>query len=297
VFRHLSAIFMGSAIIGISLTTAGADPISPVLPDRDSDGNVRWGPGAGRSVADDAVAPGQKIYFEWTKDGKAHERYAPYKDSAGGQSKLYRFRLPPDRTITDWNQIIKRGDGESAVRAGNIQHNSPWAFHPLEDLDIPGRWKIPDFAPLEAPLTIYTAVDLNLYYSTNPLGPLNGTFKAGQTLDELGLEIIDGMIPGIQGMYFATTEFELDPDSATGWVPVGGPGALLNSASYQADNGPIALIAIHEGVPEPGTYMLVGSALLLVERCRRRLARGVNFSMSREMACASWFRRQSKIVG
>jgi hypothetical protein len=247
---------MRVALLVCVLTMSAA--AGPILPDYRPNGDVRWGPGGDKAAATDAVAPGQSIFFEWTEKGKTHDGYAPFSSNT---PNLYRFIIPPDRTITDWNQIIKKGSGESAVRAGNIERKSPWDFYPLADLDLPPVWRIPDFAPRDVAQTIYTAVDLKLYYASNPLGPLGGIYQRDQTLDELGLTIVNGVIPGLLGIYFATTEFELDPDSDTGWVPVGGSAALLNSNDYQAQNGPVALISIHEGVPEPSSWVLLGSAL------------------------------------
>ena len=95
----------------------------------------------------------------------------------------------------------------------------------------------------------------------------------GETLDELGIDIVNGQIPGLQGIYFATSQFFLDPNSANGWVPFDGAAALLNSAAFEATNGPIGIIAEHdENVPEPCSSL----SLLIVSMsifCTLRLIR------------------------
>lgn len=185
------------------------------------------------------------------------------------------FQFKPDPSNsekpTDWHQTIWNKDGTSQVYSGNIQSGSPWAFYDLDTLpDV--NWRIPDLAPVSGGnpnLTIYTAVNLDLYYRDNPLGFLNGGWSEGQTLGQLGLTISDGVIPGVQGIYWATSEFVFDSDpSGPGFVPSGGLGDLLNSDTYSE---PIGIIAEHSSIPEPGTWGLValgGLVLILSRRLR-----------------------------
>jgi hypothetical protein len=79
--------------------------------------------------------------------------------------------------------------------------------------------------------TIYTAVNLDLYMTTNPEGFLDGEWEPGDNLQSLGVSIVNGEVSGLEGILWATSEFTFDPLSATGWVPTI-PGTLLNSAAY-----------------------------------------------------------------
>jgi hypothetical protein len=98
-------------------------------------------------------------------------------------------------------------------------------------------------------------------------------YTIGDTLDGLGLNIVNGRIAGVNGMYFATTPFGFDPASATGYVPLGGDSAWLNSANYEAANGSLEIIGIHNSVPEPETVLLwlSGLAAVLLGRIRKHL--------------------------
>ena len=252
----------------------------PVVPAVDKNGNVTWGGNNinGRIIVTDTVLQGYAINFVWTANGVPYTGvYAAFNKGPG----KYTFRLPPDGNainITDWTQTITStggvfGERGSVVESGNVKQDA-WSFFPLADLTIPGSWEIPDLLPADAPLTIYAAVDLPLYYASNPRGFLNGNYSAGQTLDELGIKIVDGTISGIQGIYFATTGFILDPNSATGWVPIGGDGALLNSDTFEQQNGPIMIGAIHRGVPEPASFALFFAGI------------GILIAFGRTMACA-----------
>ena len=242
-----------------------------------ANGDVTWGgaaPGAGYSIGD-AMPPNTaggdpdhdgRLTFWWTVGdvelGTAvqHNGYAAYSDCNGdAQAVPVTFWLPPPAVhdplvgpvkATDWVQVLtpdisKDGEGDSKVYSGNIRAGSPFEFYPIDDILTPHR--IPDFAGAEedAP-TIYTAVDLNLYTASNPDGPLDGDWAKGDTLASLNLTILNGRIMGVAGIYFATCEFEFDPDSATGWVPVN-PNGWLNSATYQAAHGMIHVLDQHQG--------------------------------------------------
>ena len=78
----------------------------------------------------------------------------------------------------------------------------------------------------------------------------------GQTLDDLALSIIDGEILGLEGIYWATTPFEFNPDpSGRGFTPIGGDAFLLDTATYAHD---VVVLQQHSGVPEPSTVLLFG---------------------------------------
>jgi hypothetical protein len=213
----------------------------------------------------DTVPPGGSIFFCWT-EGRytpgqpvdCHRDYlADFIINPTGQPKPVTFRQPNDRTITDWQQVITDSNGKSKVYGGNIKQQSTWEFQPL--LDLPNiSWRIPDIAPFNAPdTTIYTAVNMDLYLSSNPNGFLNGNWSIGQTLDELGINIINGQISGVQGIYFATSDFTFDPNSPTGWIPIGGDSAWLNYSSQTPSSITLGIQAEHDGVliPEPSSTL------------------------------------------
>jgi hypothetical protein len=268
-----------SSVMTLCVTLWAAPSVAePILPVIGADNSVTWSNDkTDKSPVKDIVPIGGSLFFRWTEKGVVSEKYGgvTFGQDSGGEA--FNFYRPNDPVITDWRQTLKDQDGESVVVAGNIKQQSPWQFFPLSDLPTI-NFSIPDLAASggNPTVTIFTAVNLDLYLAQNPSGFLGGAYQVGDTLDGLGLTIADGMISGLQGIYFATTDFVLDPLSLTGWVPIGGPSALLDSATFQATFGPIRIIGIHEGaVPEPATTALMGIAVLLgcASRERARHAR------------------------
>jgi hypothetical protein len=45
---------------------------------------------------------------------------------------------------------------------------------------------------------------------SNPNGFLNGNYVIGDRIEALGVSIVNGSIPGVAGIYFATTELGFD---------------------------------------------------------------------------------------
>ena len=208
-------------------------------------------------VVDDSITAGENITFGWTKDGKDFSPtwrltfkcegdtestemiLAPgvpfdwnnLRPDLRGKACSFHFESPTG--ATDWTQKIIRKGGNSDVFGGNIDKRSPWRFYNLSSLPaVPAR--IPDLAPVDAPgRTVYAAVNLKLYMTENPNGFLGGAWAPGQTLQELGITIVDGKIPGVEGITWATAPFAFNPDpSGPGFVPGGGPASLLNSLSF-----------------------------------------------------------------
>lgn len=255
--RH-AILFAIMLTVCVSLVAryAFADPVSDTSTYNSATGRweVTWGENnTGRHVLDTCPA-GAILAFVWTSDdGDAHEGYTgSMLDNMSGSSAVkLKFILPDDATITDWKQSINTDDGNSDVHAGNIKHSSPWALYPLEE--IAAGYRIPDFAPTAgAGLTIYTAVNLELYTTENANGPLGGDWDVGDTLGDLSLTITNGTILGVEGLYFATCEFELDPDSDTGWVPVDGPTGWLDSGLFTSTyGGAIKIVGAHQQVGSP----------------------------------------------
>jgi hypothetical protein len=167
----------------------------------------------------------------------------------------------------DWTQSIGiPGSSLSVVTVGNIKHGSPWQFYPLEDLpDV--NWQIPDIAPINGDATIYTAVNMDLYLSANPLGFLGGAWQAGDTLSSLGIDIVNGTVAGVQGIQWSVSPFVFDPnESGPGWVPSGGTADYLNSATFGYELG---IIAEHS-VPEPASVSLLSLGLIALLITRRK---------------------------
>lgn len=227
---------------------------------RNDNGEVWWG--EGQNPPDDPnpihdIAPPQsggedgKITFWWTNGFFQHPDYAIFSlENTTDNPISLKFYMPQeDPTITDWVQVITDPEnGTTVVASGNIQQNTPWEFHPLADLPLTD-YRIPDLAPTTGGMddTIFCAVNLGIYFLNNPDGFLNGNWTVGQTLNDLGISIVDGIVDGSEGIYWATTNFTFDPDSERGFLPAGGESAWLSSDDYQEINGDIEILAIHQG--------------------------------------------------
>lgn len=192
---------------------------------------------------------GGKVTYFWTNNGKPHPGYGTFTSGVFDKDGSLTFTPPRDRTVTDWKGTVTSAKGSNSNIGANIKRKSPWGYYALQSLPpIPTR--IPAPLPTEDAfeLTIYMAVNLELYMTANPQGPVNGMWQVGQTLDEAGITIVDGRVPGIEGIFFSTTDFIFDPESETGWVPSTGDDGWLDSESYQTEHGPI-LIAAEIGNP------------------------------------------------
>jgi hypothetical protein len=260
-------------------------------------GNVTWGyPATGLDPKINPITadlpPGGSLSFYWT-DGddldpitgsRVHLTHpAPgygslllADDDPSQKGGKVTFNAPAGAQppITDYHlELTGAGFRQGAVTVGALQNNGSWIFVPLNSLQS-SAYVIPGLAGLTP---IYAAVNLSTYEQNNPLGPLNGQYISGDSLDSLGMSIVNGTIPGLAGIYFATSPFGFDPASATGFVPIDGDVALLNSATYEALNGPITILGTISATsqsPEPASLPLfvVGSLLIATgRRVRRRL--------------------------
>ena len=281
------------AILSIGATTDFNSLLAQTQPKSSGD-DVWWGLPASPTILNpipktpnpigDVVPRGGSLRFEWTMGSfdpnnpskiKPHPMYAPFETSnIGGKPRKVMFHRPrlrdfgrpteEDPTVTDWKQTIFldgnfRGNN-SVVYGGNIVRTNPWEFQPLRDLPSVS-WRIPDITVLEQgaeAITVYTAVNLALYFLENPNGFLNGNWSMDQTLNELGINIVNGQIPGVQGLYFSTTDFIFDPNSDTGYVPMNGEAGWLNSEDFQRINGDLVIAAEHSSVPVPEPSSTLG---------------------------------------
>jgi len=170
-----------------------------------------------------------------------------WRDFPELKGKKVAFRFYPPDGATDWKQTITSKHGNTIVTAGNIDTGSPWHFNEFTELpDV--EWRIPDIAPssvVDSTATLYTFVNLEEYYNANPFGFLDGDWEVGQTLSQLGIDIIDGQIPGIEGIYWASTDFIFDAGSEWGFIPEGGSEALFNT---DESLDPLVILAQHTNV-------------------------------------------------
>jgi hypothetical protein len=202
------------------------------------------------------VRKGVKGTFSWTYENKPHPGYKPFTIEPKNEKSTYIFVPPLDKTVTDWRAVLRDPKGSSQPLGGDVKRNSPWQWYPLIELpDVAIR--IPALAPTagDEELTIYVAVNLPLYMEKNPFGPVDGSWAEEQTIDEIGVEITDGRIPGVEGIYFATADYDFDPESETGWVPVTGDEGWLDSGAFQESYGPIVVLAdISNNHPPPPRF-------------------------------------------
>ncbi len=224
----------------------------------------------------DRIVPQEDLTFFWTRNGDPILDEPWYYDVITEEGDMIRvdttgaldarethpefdgqvvsFCFFPPREPTDWRQEIIRENGSSDVYAGNLQINPMTGQYEFVALEVlPGvAWRIPDLAPVAGGGTIYTAVNLAEYYLHNSLGFNQGAWQTGQTISEVGVVIVDGQVPGLQGIYWATTEFVFDPNSPTGFSPIGGDAALLNSETYPVE---LEIVEQHASSLTPATVV------------------------------------------
>jgi hypothetical protein len=175
----------------------------------------------------------------------------PEFDNKDVHLKLY-MPADPYEPASDWRQIITYDYGAADV-TGVSMTGPPWDYAPLTDLpEI--DWSLPVLASgpgQSSPDTIYMAVNLKVYYDSNPFCFLGGDWEVGQNLTALEIEVVDGIMNGVEGVYLATSEFVFDSESATGFTPSGGVSTLLNSSTYPTD---IVIIEEKAGTVSPIVY-------------------------------------------
>ena len=243
----------------------------------------------------DSIGPNQVISFYWTINGNMayngvigyqtlnsdgtwstptttqpnpNGDGSPWHFSTTGQSPgvTFAFSVPKGlATPTDFRQTItsRNGTGISDTGVVNLTDppGDPWTFQPLTQL-LNENGAIPDLAPMSGGGTIYSFVNLSIYLQDNPLGFNGGNYAVGQKLDDLGLSIVNGQMAGVEGIWWSTTPFTFDLNSANGFDTDG----LLDSATF-GDPIPIEINGIHI-IPEPSSLSLLvlGASALLWHR-------------------------------
>ncbi len=283
-----SSVASWSAALGVVLlsSVSSADPVPPALnPDS---GNVTWGISGAIKVDVDLERfgrRGSKIRFRWTNAGEPHPRFGEYFEENETDTAQPRHFIEPytnpnlqELPVTDYQMGRYYPSNPNADYRSQVINLSgsaaAWIPRPLEDIGTAQcrfAWLEGVTDTSDPAATIYSAVNLQLYIASNPDGFLDGLWQPGQLLGDLGLEIVNGRIDGLDGVVFASTPFVFDPTSEMGWAPIGGPSSLINSAGWEAEFGSIVIDATTMLVPAPGT----AGTLLLVSlmACRRRRAR------------------------
>jgi hypothetical protein len=249
-------------IIGTELANAQTDPTL------DKHGNVTW---TKKSSAKPPVkvVMGKDNVFYWTDgsnpDQNGNQKFEKDADYGSftapklGEYNMYRPKSPDgetDKKVEDYHVEDSRGNTVGGMSFASA--DGGFKFQPLDNL-AGTAYTVPWFASLGNGPTIYMAVDLGTYMSSNP-NPF-GSFTLGQTLSSFGVTITNGQISGINGLYFATAELVYDP--TTGVAPIDGSAGWLNSVSYQSSYGPIGVIgSIGVAAPEPSSLLLLGSAVV-----------------------------------
>lgn len=199
----------------------------------------------------DRIPPHGAITFKWTKKGQTMTPPGVIIiNNPTGTAVDHDFGNPPAGATDIRQQVwgLKNNGSISDVMIANIkQVSGVWEYQPLSELP-EVEWKIPDLIQTSPSFsTLYTAVNLDIYISSNP----SPSISLGDVLT-----VDNGQISGLEGIYWSTTEFTFDQNSATGFV----------GTSY---TGTGEVIAFH-AVPEPSTVLLIGTGLALLAGARRK---------------------------
>ncbi len=241
--------------------------------------------------------------FGWT-DGKKRRKRQSYvrqpdlRSSISYQyitkAQFYDFKVPDNRSITDWEQTVNNGKKASDVHSGNIQRAPPpqkqggsaaqdatqgaldglWEFDPLADLP-DAIFEIPDIAPADDNNlydTIYTAVNEDSTCSRTP-----SWFLGGQYIDLRELAIAGHQHRGLvrspeswESIYGDDAVYVRSNFSDTGWFRLGqGSSAWLNTGdafsgfgNAQSPGVDYVINGIHASTPEPASIGLLGLGLV-----------------------------------
>jgi hypothetical protein len=125
-------------------------------------------------------------------------------------------------------------------------------------------YRIPIISPASRE-NLYSLVYLDMYIRGNPLGFLNGNWITGQTLEELSLEVTDGVISGLDGIWISTAEW-IPTFNNDGKVTYSTSGTLYTSVSGDAIDSQESSF-----VPGPLPIFGVGAAFGFSRKLRKRI--------------------------
>jgi len=169
-----------------------------------------------------------------------------------GQSAYIEFNwkglLFPDPWVTDFFEVLTYTDPRVIELTVANLVDFPWDYEAFDSLPDAG-WRFPLVGPLnpDGPIdTIFMAVNLGMFIEKNPFWINDVDPVIGTSLSEMGIEIVDGRIDGVEGMCFATSRLVFDPDAEIGFTPEGGPSTWLNSADSPYELG---ILSINGNVP------------------------------------------------
>jgi hypothetical protein len=276
--RTFQIAALSACFLGIPHVIYAADSTPGMV---DDNNNVTWThPSSAHTPYKLSLNKGDT--FQWTNGsepgpGPGKQVFTPdtlYDGFTVSKSGDYYFFFPKDPKgkdeVSDILTKTPKGDTIHAAAVTDAGIN-PRGFTPLENVpDI--RFSIPWFASLGSGPNIYMGVDLPAYIKSNPDAIASGIFSNGQSIADLGVNIVDGQIPGVTGLYFATSELGFNPNSPIGFEPLNGSSSdWLNSNAYQAAYGPIGVIGSLAAIPEPPIYaiMLASLAILFGVTTRR----------------------------
>jgi hypothetical protein len=274
--KELKTMFLPNAPFLLSLfaATLGA----ATLPTLHTNNNVTWtNPSSSRPTFNIDMGLGQTFY--WTNGSTpgngigvqvytADPNYGTFTATKGGR---YSFFVPKDKDVSDFVTKNRKGNQLNAEAFTNVALG-PIHLEPIDD--VPQlAFAVPLFGSLsgDGP-PIYMGLDLSTYIDSNPNA--FGNYALAASLADLGLDnIVNGQIPSIAGLYFATGERGLDPNLPIGFAPLRGSSAdWLNSAAYESAYGLIGVTGslTSTATPEPssGLLLLICLSLLAIWRWR-----------------------------
>ncbi len=219
----------------------------------------------------DAIGPDHGLTFAWFQDAQMMEEVKWYysylpdgAESATVESHTGEldFRVKhPEHDGKRIYFIFFAPPGQNGWRQLILSLSSGGKSDVFTIGDYPGEWHIPDIAAILGSAcgdTIFTAVDMNLYGASNPGGFGDLGASVGKNLSGLGVTIVDGQVEGLEGIYWATSEWTLDTTGGRSiFKPIGGVGTLLNSADCPDD---LEVVAEHVGgIQDDGTVCCTGA--------------------------------------
>ena len=244
--------FLGSLLF--ATTAAGKHLPTKDGPDKDGYIDVHWTKPDDRLYVFIPVPGDGRISWQWTTNRAPHPDYEKFEDTndydknkgTGVSTKWYNIYIPNDDTITDVaaTKIYTGSIDPNVIVKVSVATRDPntGKMGPLRRISLLQQAEMPVLSCDDPNVTIHNAVELTGYLAHNPHGFAAGDWAPNQYMSELGVVIEDGKVDGLEGIYWATTPFDYDPCSTTGWVPQGGESGWLDSAAFEAEHGPIFIL-------------------------------------------------------